>query len=75
MGNPSLADRGVYGAVATLLSHKSGNPRIEDRRVLSHIINCNKPRLRWRDAPNEYGSAKTLYTGESAGVTAAFSLE
>lgn len=36
-------------------------PRVDDRRVLSGTIffNCNG--LRWRDAPKEYGPAKTLY--------------
>ncbi len=38
-----------------------GRPRVDNRRALSVInfINCN--RLRWRDAPREYGLHKTLY--------------
>lgn len=38
-----------------------GKPRVDDRRVLSGIIFINRNGLRWRDAPKEYGSAKTLY--------------
>ena len=37
-----------------------GKPRVDDRRVLS-IIFINRNGLRWRDAPREYGSHKTLY--------------
>lgn len=36
-------------------------PRVDDRRVLSGIIFINRNSLRWRDAPAEYGPAKTLY--------------
>jgi len=42
-----------------LKSH--GKPRVDDRRVLSGIIFINRNRLRWCDAPKEYGPAKTLY--------------
>ncbi len=38
-----------------------GRPRVDDRRVLSGIIFVNRNGLRWRDAPAEYGSPKTLY--------------
>lgn len=38
-----------------------GKPRVEDRRGLSCIILINRNGLRWRDAPAEYGPAKTLY--------------
>jgi transposase len=41
------------------LSH--GRPRVDDRRVLSGIIFINRNGLRWRNAPREYGPAKTLY--------------
>ena len=41
------------------LSH--GVPRVDDKRVLSGIIFINRNGLRWRDAPVEYGPAKTLY--------------
>ena len=38
-----------------------GRPRVDDSRVLSGIIFINRNGLRWRDAPREYGPAKTLY--------------
>jgi transposase len=38
-----------------------GRERVDDRRVLSGIIFVNRNGLRWRDAPKEYGSSKTLY--------------
>ena len=37
-----------------------GNPRVDDRRVLSEIIFTNRNGLRWRDAPSAYGPHKTL---------------
>lgn len=39
-----------------------GKPRVDDRRVLSGIIFINRNGLRWRDAPEAYGSHKTLYS-------------
>jgi len=41
------------------LSH--GKPRVDDRRVISGIIYVIRNGLRWRDAPEIYGSHKTLY--------------
>lgn len=39
-----------------------GEPRVDDRRVLSGSIFINRNGLRWRDAPAEYGPPKTLYS-------------
>lgn len=36
-------------------------PRVDDRRVLNGITFVNRNRLRWRDAPKEYGLHETLY--------------
>lgn len=38
-----------------------GRPRVDDRRVISGIIHVIRNGLRWRDAPEVYGSHKTLY--------------
>lgn len=38
-----------------------GKKRVDDRHVLSGIIFVNRNGLRWRDAPKDYGPAKTLY--------------
>lgn len=41
------------------LSH--GVPRVDDRLIISGIIFVIRNGLRWRDAPAEYGPAKTIY--------------
>lgn len=38
-----------------------GKPRVDDRRVISGIIHVLKSGCRWKDAPEVYGSHKTLY--------------
>ena len=38
-----------------------GKPRVDDRRVLSGIINVKKNGLQWKDAPAVYGLPETLY--------------
>jgi len=38
-----------------------GVARVDDRRVISGIVFVLRNGLRWRDAPREYGSHKTLY--------------
>jgi transposase len=70
-----LADWRADGATAALRRENSppdcfrpssllkshGKPRVDDRHVLSGIIFINRNGLRWRDAPKEYGPAKTPY--------------
>ena len=38
-----------------------GQPRVDDRRVISGIVHVLKPGGRWVDAPEVYGPRKTLY--------------
>ena len=38
-----------------------GKARVDDRRVISGIINVLRSGARWIDAPPEYGPRKTLY--------------
>lgn len=38
-----------------------GKPKVDDRRVLSEIVFVYRNKLRWRGAPAEYGTHKTLY--------------
>ena len=45
----------------TYFPRSHGKPWADDRRVLGGIIFINLNSLRWRDAPREYGPAKTLY--------------
>ena len=42
------------------LSH--GEPRVDDRRVLSRILYVIKTGLLWCDTPSGYGPQKTLYS-------------
>ena len=38
-----------------------GVPRVDDRRVISGIVQVLQSGCRWRDAPRVYGPSKTLY--------------
>ena len=38
-----------------------GMPRVDDRRVISGIVQVLQSGCRWRDAPPGYGPSKTLY--------------
>ena len=38
-----------------------GKPRVDDRRVISGIVQVLKSGARWVDAPEVYGPRKTLY--------------
>ena len=38
-----------------------GVPRADDRKIISGIIFIIRNSLRWRDAPKDYGIAKTIY--------------
>ena len=38
-----------------------GQPRVDDRRVISGIVHVLKSGGRWADAPEVYGPRKTLY--------------
>ena len=38
-----------------------GQPRVDDRRVISGIVHVLKSGCRWADAPDFYGPRKTLY--------------
>ena len=38
-----------------------GKPRVDDRRVISGIVQVLKSGSRWVDAPGVYGPRKTLY--------------
>jgi transposase len=44
-----------------LPTHTRGKPRVDDRRVISGIIQVLKSGGRWVDAPAVYGPKKTLY--------------
>lgn len=44
-----------------------GRPRVDDRRVISGIIHVIRSGLRWRDAPEVYGSHRPSITASSDG--------
>ena len=51
-----------WSIIEPLLPNKPrGVPRVDDRRIISGIIFVIRNGLRWRDAPAEYGPAKTIY--------------
>ena len=56
-----LVDRGADGASSAAFPKSHGVPRVDDRRVLGGMIFVNRNGVRWRDAPVEYGSPKTLH--------------
>ena len=51
-----------FDRIKRYLPYPHGNPRVDDLRVISGIIFVIKRGLQWRDAPEEYGPHKTLYS-------------
>lgn len=47
--------------LGSFVSRPHGRPRVVDQGVLSGIVFVNRNGLRWRDALEAYGSAKTPY--------------
>jgi transposase len=56
-----LADGRADDSPWAVFFKSHGRPQIDDRRLFSDITFVNRTGLRWRDAPREYGPAKTLY--------------
>jgi transposase len=55
-----LSDK-TWAALEPHLPHNQlGKLRVDDRRVISGILNILKTGGRWRDVPPEYGPAKTI---------------
>ena len=51
-----------YARLAPLLPNDTrGVPRVDDRRVISGIVQVLRSGCRWKDAPACYGPHKTLY--------------
>ena len=49
------------GKIETYFPLSHAIPRVDNRRIISGIIFVIRNCLRWRDAPREYGSHKTIY--------------
>jgi len=56
-----LTDEQFAKIAAHLPNDTRGKPRVDDRRVISGIIQVLKSGARWIDAPADYGPRKTLY--------------
>ena len=50
-----------FNRIKSHFPRSHGVERVDDLRVISGIIFVIKNGLRWQDAPQEYGSHKTLY--------------
>ena len=61
MGDFFLLSRGQMRRIERYFPLSHGIARVDDRRIVSAIIFVIKNGLRWRDAPREYGSHKTVY--------------
>ena len=56
-----LSDR-AWGAIEPLLpKNQPGARRVDDRRVISGIIQVLKAGCRWQDCPADYGPSTTIY--------------
>ena len=56
-----LNDRQFARLKGHLPADTRGKPRVDDRRVISGIVQVLKSGGRWADAPDVYGPHKTLY--------------
>ncbi len=56
-----LTDKQFARLAPLLPSDTRGVPRVDDRRVISGIVQVLRSGGRWADAPPEYGPRKTLY--------------
>ncbi len=63
MGNLYWRSDAQMERVRPFLPKSHGRHRVDDRRVPSGMIFINRNELRWRDAPKEYGPAKTVVSG------------
>src|SRR3954447_15048381 len=56
-----LTDKQFARIAPHLPTDTRGKPRVDDRRVISGIVQVLKSGARWVDAPSVYGPRKTLY--------------
>jgi len=63
-----LSDRQFARIAPHLPTDTRGKPRVDDRRVISGILQILLSGARWTDAPSAWGPRKTLSIGFSAGL-------
>jgi transposase len=56
-----LSDEAWKALEPHLPKNQPGAPRVDDRWVISSILHVLKAGCRWRDVPEVYGPAKTIY--------------
>jgi transposase len=56
-----LLSRAQMRRIEPFFPRSRGLPRVDDRRVISGIIDVIRHGLQWKDAPRGYGLHKTLY--------------
>src|SRR6476620_11682140 len=61
MSNVVLLSRAQMARLSAHLPRSRGEPRVDDRRVVSGIVYVIRNGLMWKDAPRGYGPHKTLY--------------
>ncbi len=59
MSDLALLSRAHMRLIEPLFPRPRGLPRVDDRRVISGIIDVIRRGLLWRDAPTGYGPHKT----------------
>lgn len=61
MSEVFMLTRSQVNKIKPYFPNPHGVKRVDDRRVISGIIYVIRYGLQWKDAPNVYGSHKTLY--------------
>lgn len=56
-----LVSRAQMRRIEAFFPRSRGLPRVDDRRVVSGIVDVIRNGLQWKDAPRAYGPHKTLY--------------
>jgi transposase len=61
MGDLFLLSERQMARISPFFPLAHGVPRVDDRRVVSGIVDVIRNGLQWKDAPKDYGPHKTLY--------------
>jgi len=61
MGDLLLLSERQMARISPYFALAHGGSRVDDRRVVSGIVDVIRHGLPWKDTPKEYGSPKTSY--------------